>query len=262
MGRTALAATDPMSDGYCDSTSRSVETMAPPNSDRTLATGTAPSDAAGAAGRIAQWGFLANPDLPDRPGPASLLVALRATPTLRHYDPEIVEYWVTQAGRGERRTLAHDTAMPLSRDFSWGMIRLVDRLRVSNEYLTFGGRLEAATIDDAIVATFTSPAPLLRRGGHSQGWDAGADAIGAFFGRLMIAVDFTPGFEGVVGAASPLTHYAAFVRDAVARRHVGRWAESDDDLDRLLRSEARRLQTGSPSDWAAGGHLLEAAHVD
>ena len=163
------------------------------------------------AGQIDHWGFLAYPDLPDGPGPAFLLVALRPTPTLQHYDPEAVDYWVTDGGRGSRRTLTHDTAMPRSEDFSWGMIRLVDRLGVSNEYLTFGGHLDAASIDDVVVAAFSSPAPLLRRGGHSQGWDEGADAIGAFFARIMVAVDFKPDFERTFAAAEPLTRYAAFV---------------------------------------------------
>jgi hypothetical protein len=154
-----------------------------------------------AAGRLARWGFLAHPDLPDGPGPAFLLVALRPAPTLQHYDPEAVDYWITDHGRGERRTITHATPMPLSEDFSWGLVRLVDRLGVSNEYLTFGGHLDAATVDDIVIAAFASTAPLLRRGGHSQGWDAGADAIGAFFGRLMVAVDFKEGFEGTLAAA-------------------------------------------------------------
>ena len=151
------------------------------------------------APRVGRWGFLAQPDLPDAPGPAFLLVALRPAPTLQHYDPEAIDYWISQAGRGERRTLTRETPMPRSEDFSWGLIRLVDRLRVTNEYLTFGGHLDAAAVDEIVVAAFASPAPLLRRGGHSQGWDAGADAVGAFFGRLMVAVDFTPGFRGRAG---------------------------------------------------------------
>ena len=152
------------------------------------------------AGQVDHWGFVAHPDLPDRPGPAFLLVALRPAPTLQHYDPEAVDYWVTKDGRGERRTLTHDTPMPQSQDYSWGLIRLVDRLGVSNEYLTFGGHLDAALIGDVVVAAFASQAPLLRRGGHSQVWDAGADALGAFFARLMVAVDFQTrlraGFRG------------------------------------------------------------------
>ncbi len=218
--------------------------------------GTITRDPLDPATRIAEWGFLANPDLPDRPGPAYLLVALRAAPTLRHYDPESIEYWVSRDGRGERRELSRATSMPLSEEFSWGMIRLVDRLRVTNEYLTFGGRLDAAMVDDAIVVAFTSPAPLLRRGGHSQGWDAGADLVGAFFGRLMVAVDYRPGFEAAVADATPTTRYAAFIRDAEHRRRAGRASSTDTELGRLIRHEAGRLRVDAPDDWAAGARLL------
>ena len=215
------------------------------------------------AGQIDHWGFLAYPDLPDGPGPAFLLVALRPTPTLQHYDPEAVDYWVTDGGRGSRRTLTYDTAMPRSEDFSWGMIRLVDRLGVSNEYLTFGGHLDAASIEDVVVAAFSSPAPLLRRGGHSQGWDEGADAIGAFFARIMVAVDFKPDFEQTFAAAEPPTRYAAFVRDTDGRRHRGPQSTSfDDPLGRLVRHEATRIRASAPSTWDAAGALLDAAALD
>ena len=70
--------------------------------------------AADVAERVRHWGFLAHPDLPDQPGPAFLLVALRPAPTLQHYDPEAVDYWVTEGGRGQRRTLTHDALMPRS----------------------------------------------------------------------------------------------------------------------------------------------------
>lgn len=215
------------------------------------------------AGRLGQWGFLAHPDLPDGPGPAFLLVAFRPVPTLRHYDPEAVDYWVTEDGRGERRTLTGTTPMPRAEDFSWGLIRLVDRLGISNEYLTFGGHLDAALIDDVVVAVFTSPAPLLRRGGHSQGWDAGADAVGGFFGRLMVAVDFKPGFEMTFGDAMPLARYAAFVRDADQRRRTARMSAAiDDDLGRLIQRELTRLQATAPEAWDAAGALLEARILD
>ena len=215
--------------------------------------------AADVAGRMGRWGFLAHPDLPDAPGPAFLLVALRPAPTMQHYDPEAVDYWATHGGRGERRTLTRESAMPRSEEFSWGLIRLVDRLNVTNEYLTFGGHLDAATIDEIVVAAFASPAPLLRRGGHSQGWDAGADAVGAFFGRLMVAVDYTPGFETLLGSASPMTRYAAFVIDAMARRPAKPATGADDEFDRLLKAEAVRLQGTARPDWDAARELLDAA---
>jgi hypothetical protein len=214
------------------------------------------------AASIRHWGFLAHPDLPDGPGPAFLLVALRPVPTLQHYDPEAVDYWVTASGHGERRTIDRGTPMPRSEDFTWGLIRLVDRLGISNEYLTFGGHLDAAAIDDVVVAAFASLAPLLRRGGHSQGWDLGADVVGAFFGRLMVAVDFVTGFEADLGAATPLTRYAAFVRDADHRRrgHLlpGR---TDDAFEHLVASETVRLQSAAPREWAAAVRLLEAARL-
>jgi hypothetical protein len=229
----------------------------------TASPATTPLDPADAADRVRHWGFLAHPDLPDGPGPAFLLVALRPAPTLQHYDPEAVDYWVTDRGRGERRTLTHETPMPRSEDFAWGLIRLVDRFGISNEYLTFGGRLDAAAIADAVVAAFTSPAPLLRRGGHSQGTDPGVDAVGAFFGRLMIAVDFRPGFESVLAAAHPVTRYAAFVRDGLDRRRtrVGT-APLDDELGRLLRQEGTRLRAAAPASWEAADALLAAAWAD
>ena len=52
------------------------------------------------AGQVDHWGFVAHPDLPEAPGPAFLLVALRPAPTLLHYDPEAVDYWVSDDGRG------------------------------------------------------------------------------------------------------------------------------------------------------------------
>jgi hypothetical protein len=215
------------------------------------------------ASRSLPWGFLVHPDLPDGPGPAFLLVAIRPAPTLRHYDPEAVDYWATEAGRGERRTLTHATAMPRSEAFSWGLIRLVDRLGVSNEYLTFGGDLDAAAVDDVVVAVFASPAPLLRRGGHSQAWDVGADAIGAFFARLMVAVDFRPGFEAALGAAPPLTRYAAFVRDYLSRCPRDRDASTGEEgLRQLMAGEARRLERTARGHWDAGGALLNGAFGD
>jgi hypothetical protein len=217
-------------------------------------------DLSDAAARLADLGFLASPDLPDRPGPAFLLVALRDRPTLRHYDPEVVEYWVTRDGRGARQALTRKTRVPVNLDFSWGMIRLVDRLRVTNEYLTFGGSLSAAAVDDATIAVFRSPAPLLRRGGHSQSWDEGADSLGAFFGRLLVAVDYTPGFEGRLARAAPVERYAAFVRDELGRyRQSAALRIERPHMSALLQAESRRLSADEPSAWSAGEALLASA---
>src|SRR5205085_58808 len=157
-------------------------------------------------------GFLVRSDLPDRPGPAVLLVALRDEPAETHYDPERVSYWVTRDGVGRRAELTRRSPMPLvGEEFAWGEIRIADRFAVTNAYLTFGGRLSAAIVKDGAVAVFESPVPLLRRGGHSQGWDAAAEQVGAFFGRVRVAVDYAPGFEARFAGAGPEARYAAFV---------------------------------------------------
>ena len=206
--------------------------------------GRTPGDGGGRPGRPV--GVPCLPGLARRSRPGVPARGLRPAPTLQHYDPEAIDYWVTEDGRGSRRTLTHDTPMPRSEDFSWGLIRLVDRLGVSNEYLTFGGHLDAALIDDVVVAAFASPAPLLRRGGHSQGWDDGADAIGGFFARMMVAVDFKPGFERSFAEAEPLTRYAAFVRDSDRRRLRPESTSFDDALGRLVRHEANTTADRGP----------------
>ncbi len=219
----------------------------PPDLDPTLA-----------AGLLADLGFIARSDLPDGPGPAYLLVAMRPEPTLRHYDPERVEYWVSAGGFGARRILTRRTELPVDVAFSWGPIRIVDRLNVSNEYLTFGGHLAAAAVDDATIAVFTSPAPLLRRGGHSQGWDHGAEILGAFFGRLLVAVDYLPGFEARLARADPLVRYAAFVSDVVGRYRVNPALRSGHpDLWTILETEERRLRLDHAVDWSGGTALLQ-----
>ena len=195
-------------------------------------------------------------------GPAWLLVAIRPVPTLRHFDPEVVEFWVSEKDRGRHAAITHETTMPLERPFSWGLIRVVDRLKVSNEYLTFGGDLTADAVDDAVVAVFTSPAPLLRRGGHSQAWDPPAEWLGAFFGRLLLAVDYEPGFEALVAAAEPLARYAAFVADSAARYRASSARRLDQpDMWALIEAEERRLRRAHPEAWAAGDQLLAASRL-
>ncbi len=220
-------------------------------------------DPPNAAVRLSDLGFLAESDLPDRPGPAYLLIALREKPSLRHYDPETVEYWITSGGRGTRASVTYASRMPIEADFSWGLIRIVDRLSVSNEYLTFGGHLSAASIGGMSVMVFSSPAPLLRRGGHSQGWDEGAEDLGAYFARLLVAVDYAPGFEGVVARADPVTRYASFIDDLAERYRASQPLRTTHaDLWRLLQVEEARLRRDLPAEWVAGTALRAGARID
>ena len=210
-----------------------------------------------AARRLLPWGFLADPDLPDRPGPASLIVAMRERPTLQHYDPEVVGFWATHDGRGAHETITRATRMPVSVGVSWGEIQILDRLGESNGYLGFGGRCDADLIDEAVIVAFTSSAPILRRGGHSQGWDDGADAVGAFFGRLLVTVDYVPTFEERLAHSTPLARDAAFIRDAETRdRAMPISALELRPFTTTVRREGNRLRADHPDAWAEGGALL------
>src|SRR3954447_7943329 len=87
--------------------------------------GTATADPAvptveGAYRSLADWGFLAQPDLPDVAGPAFLLVALRTEPSLRHFDPEIVRFWTVAGGRGHLEEVTCQSIFPMVRPFAWG----------------------------------------------------------------------------------------------------------------------------------------------
>ena len=211
-----------------------------------------PIDPAVAAGQLEGWGFLAHADLPDGAGDAYLLVALRDEPTFRHFDPERVELWVTRGGRGVPLVITRSTP-DLDLVFSWGTVRIVDRLSVSNEYVVFGGRLTSTHVAGMVVVSLVSPAPILRRGGHSQGWDVAAVDVGAFFGRVMVAVDYVPGYEARIAAAGPVTRYAAFVSESVARYEAASALQRERPaLWRLIRSEADRLRVCDPAAWAEG----------
>lgn len=221
---------------------------------------------AAAVGRLmADLGFsLIRSDRPEAPGGAHLLVALRATPTLRHFDPEAVSYWAPVAGRGRIAVVDRRTELPFEGPVSWGTIRVVDRLGEDNRFLTFGGTMRAVAADpDETLAMHASPAPLVRWSGHSQGLDPLAGEIGAFFARLMVRVDFEPGVEGVLAAAPPLDVYAAFVRDR--HRHLDAaplLAAGDPGFTARIRAESSRLESHAPEAWTAGGSLLNEVGLD
>ena len=203
---------------------------------------------------------LLNSDHPSAPGGSQLLVALRSQPTLRHFDPELMTCWVAAAGRG--KPLPIDRNAPIGeRAILWGHVHVVDRLAVENRFLTFGGTLRIADVDPGFrVVQHVSPGPVVRWGGHSQGSDALAGEIGAFFGRLIVPVDYVPGGEARL-AAEPSEHlYAAFLRDTAARRRDAT-RRLDPDRDVQLRSwmnaEIERIRGSHPDWWEAAGRLLD-----
>jgi hypothetical protein len=212
-----------------------------------------------AAELLSNLGFVVLSPFPEQTGDSRLLVALRGRPTMQHYDPEVVRYWRTSAeGRGTPAELKGTTRTPLATPFSWGTIELVDRLGVVNDFVTLGGTLSFDARNGTPIAIFRSPGPIYRMGGHSQRIDPTAPELGAFFARMMVAIDFEPGVEEAISAASPLERYAAFVAYEDERHRASlALREQQPRIAAGLVEEAMRLESKSPNVWAAGRHLLE-----
>jgi hypothetical protein len=225
--------------------------------------------AQGAAALIQDLGFsLIHSDRPWMRGGSHLVIALRAAPTLHHFDPEAVTYWAAATPHArqvsvDRRSLARSplggaTESATSRRVLWGHVHLVDRLEVENRFLTFGGTLRIAQPDvGTTLLDLRSPAPIVRWGGHSQETDPLALEIGGFFGRLIVPVDYETGAERRLTDAEPDVVYAAFVAWADARLDriaaaTGRRSEVEAWIDR----EQARLRATRPETLRAGETLL------
>jgi hypothetical protein len=186
-----------------------------------------------------------------------LFVALRPKPTLQHFDPEKIDYWVSDGVRGRAAQLDREGRFPLTTDYAWGRITLTDRLGVGNEFLSFGGTLRAQMAPDATVfIDFSSDAPILRWSGHSQASDPLAAEVGAFFARMMVPIDFAPGAEALISKAAPLTLYCAyiqFMRERLTR--AGGLRDSNSWLAEWGSRESQRMEAGANDRWKAAAEL-------
>ena len=214
--------------------------------------------AAAAHALMADLGFsLVNGDDPSASGGANLLLALRASPTLLHFDPESVTYWRFDDEHGQEATIDRSGSPPSQEAFSWGRIRAIDRLGVENDWLGFGGTLRVADVDPATrLVQFHAPAPIYRWAGHSQGLDWLTDEVGAFFARLRVPIDYREGAEQLVGEADPRALYAAFTQDAWRRfAATTRVSDAEPELAAWARREGHRLEESDPDAVAAGRRL-------
>jgi hypothetical protein len=227
--------------------------------------------AAGAAALLHDLGFsLIHSDRPWAPGGSHLLVALRASPTLHHFDPESVTYWAADVPHArqvtiDRRSLARP---PLGgegggggrRHVLWGHAHVVDRLGVENRFLTFGGDLRIAGVAaETTLLDLRSLAPIVRWGGHSQETDALALEIGAFFGKLIVPVDYEAGAERRLTDAAPEILYVAFLAWADARLdRIAATTGQRSEVESWIDHEQARYRASQPAILEAGESLLAA----
>ena len=210
-----------------------------------------------AAALVAELGFRLLGEGIDPPDDGHLVVALREAPTLRHFDPESLSFY-GPAGDGAALVSVGRLRPGEVREHPvlWGHVHVVDRVPVENRFLTFGGTLRMAGLPGGLtLAYLRSPAPVVRWGGHSQGTDSLAGAIGAFFGRLIVPVDFSPGAAARIDAVGPSVLFTAFLRDAERRRESARVHAEPSELDRQLAAAWGRWRLHAP-DRAAAEALL------
>lgn len=212
-----------------------------------------------AAGLMAALGFVAFKTPPDAELTDScLMVMIRDAPTRLHYDPETISYWVIENGHGRTEVVDRAARTPISRPFSWGRIRAVDRLGMRNSFVTFGGWLTGERVgSDALLLIFRSPAPILRLPGHSQQSDRLSDDALSFFGRLVPRLWSSPAHERLVGSVPPEDLYAAFLLHEVGRVHRSQSLREaiPGDAHALLR-ELEVTERNLPETLAAGRKLL------
>src|SRR5664280_1976627 len=194
-----------------------------------------------AAERLAHLGFVVvGGSHPEETGASQLLVALRSRPTLEHFDPEQVDHWAVSAGR------------------------VVDRVEAFNSFLSFGGEVTIAALDaDTTIAVFESPAPILRSTGHSQAVDPLTGEVGAFFARIKVPIDFSPGVEPRIAALSPRALHGAMLA-ALGRRyaHAEALREAHPAVAAWVSREAHRMRQEHPADWEAGDQLTVDLQLD
>ena len=204
---------------------------------------------AAAASLLAELGFRLVPPEASERATWHLLIALRHQPSRRHFDPELLTYYAPTDRGAELVTLERPAPgarlQPADKVALWGHVHVIDRIPVENRFLTFGGHLRIAPVDNALtVVDLASPAPIVRWGGHSQGTDELTEAIGAFFGRLIVPIDFVAGAAERIDAVSPEVLYRAFLADA---------------LRRSAAAERRGLERGGLGAWIAAAWMRARA---
>jgi hypothetical protein len=153
----------------------------------------------------------------DFTGHHQLWVWLRATPTQRHYDPELVEcHMLNYDGFSESLTLRHPWVRSPHYRLCIGGINLNDRKRRRLHFYTFGGDLTVEeTAAGATLCRFVSPAPILALSEANPLTTIFVEEVAATLAEERATWDVQQhrgDFDALLGAASPLALYCVCLR--------------------------------------------------
>lgn len=113
--------------------------------------------------RMEHWGYYLLPKShPESPGYTGLLVAIRETPTVEHFDPESIHLRIIEEDKDTYwATFRLKVFFEKSKHVGPGKVSLCDRIDKRVDFFTFGGLLEAVSIPGETVYSLRSPAPIL-----------------------------------------------------------------------------------------------------
>jgi hypothetical protein len=113
--------------------------------------------------RMEYWGYYLLPKShPEGPGYTGLLVAIRETPTVEHFDPESIHLRIIEEDKDTYwATFRSKVVFKKSKNVGPGKVSLRDRIDKRVDFFTFGGLLEAVSISGETVYSLRSPAPIL-----------------------------------------------------------------------------------------------------
>jgi len=188
--------------------------------------------------------------------------ALRSRPTLEHFDADVVEHWVTSAGRGRLAEITRATPTPHTEPFAWARsarstgwsVQLVPRLRRD---------VTVAVVDpDTTIVVFDSPAPIVRSTGHSQSVDPLTGEVGAFFARMKVPIDFQDGASSGSRRWRPGRSMGDAGSDPATLCSAGGPARRAPRGFRWAGREAHRMREEHRPDWDAGEALTTDLGLD
>jgi hypothetical protein len=186
---------------------------------------------------------------------AYLLIAIRPRPTRAHFDPDRIEYWSAGRQAAEQASLEWPMSVPPA-NYSWGTIKVIDRVAAINQFVSFGGSLSVTHDGTLSAALFRSDAPILALGGRGDAGDPLAASVAGFFARLRAACGRDAAFAREVSAMEPLGIYAGYLVRTLElyAGHLARPTLSA-RMHAVLRSELSLLASG-PGGSAAAGEVL------
>jgi hypothetical protein len=192
------------------------------------------------------------------PGYRGLLVALRDSPTGRHFDPEALSLVVRDAeGLAQELVLTREHAGPAPEHVCPGPIAVSDWRDRRVHFFCFGGRLEWSEGPGARAVAIHSPAPILEvtRGQGSIAEDLASEIRSHLAQATAAWHGDEEGLARRLAELEPLEFYVACVHSLLSQ-HRGSEDLGDlyRDLDRVLAGEREWLR--EQDLWPAAPPLL------